>query len=175
MLVELLLGHHLLHLLEHPLLDEPLGVVWVSIKTCYRSKLVARRSPCAVLVEESPQQNLDPAVQPSCKADRKPGGEEVGDGVDLGLGGDVGGSSLDHGHVAGGVGDAGQDGDRGGPRPDHGHLLANDGLSVLLRPLLGVDDWTWEPLLPWELGLVGGLVGVVASATEQDVAAEPCS
>ena len=47
-LVELLLRHHLLHLLEHPLLDEPLGVVWVSMKRCYRSKLFAQRSPCAI-------------------------------------------------------------------------------------------------------------------------------
>ena len=132
-------------------------------------------SPCAVLIEESPQKNSFPSVYSNRDALWQPRVDKVGNGVDLGLGGDVGGSSLDHGHVAGGVGDAGQDGDRGGPRPDHGHLLANDGLVMLLRPLLGVDDRTWEPFLARELGLVGGLVGVVASATEQDVAAEPCS
>ena len=29
MLVELLLRHHALHLIEHPFLDQPLGALWI--------------------------------------------------------------------------------------------------------------------------------------------------
>ena len=29
MLVELLLRHHTLHLIEHPFLDQPLGALWI--------------------------------------------------------------------------------------------------------------------------------------------------
>ena len=49
-------------------------------------------SPCAVLIEESPQKNSFPPVHPNSIALWRPRVYKVGDGVDLGLGGDVGGA-----------------------------------------------------------------------------------
>ena len=64
------------------------------------------------MVEESTKQDLDPPVKPGGKPDWQPGGEKAGNGVNLGLGRDVGGSALHHGDVAGGVGDVGEDGEQ---------------------------------------------------------------
>ena len=112
MLVELLLGHHALHLIEHPFLDQPLGTLRIPDNIMLSGMHVTYGalsfvSPCAVLIEESPQKNSFPSVYSNRDALWQPRVDKVGNGVDLGLGGDVGGSSLDHGHVAGGVGDAG--------------------------------------------------------------------
>ena len=94
--------------------------------------------------------------------------QEVGNGIARGQGEDVAGRALQHGDVRGGRGHGGHEGDGGGSAADDDDALA--GVVEIFGPVLRVDELSAELVAAGEVGLVSGVVTVVAGASVEEVA-----